>query len=229
MSFAVKAFGKNTSSVSQWNAGHAGYVGISKSVNAPTCAGFVVVCVNPTHGLTDTDSDSSRKHSRKHSRGVVTATSNEPHVLLVSTHKNVWGFPKGKRNSGELYDICAFRELKEETGLTHNDINPVDMEMFCLHEVTDKGTPSVKLYLATTDRLVTPIVEDVDELGCAKWMPVSEAYNLLTLKNRKQILRDALSHLKIDIDTYLKEDATEGDSITKVSETVSESENQSHE
>ena len=46
----------------------------------------------------------------------------EDHVLLVSTHKNIWGFPKGKRKTKEQHIDCAYRELKEETGLDTKDI-----------------------------------------------------------------------------------------------------------
>jgi ADP-ribose pyrophosphatase YjhB (NUDIX family) len=34
-----------------------------------------------------------------------------------------WGFPKGRRNINEDDITCAFREFKEETGLSANDVN----------------------------------------------------------------------------------------------------------
>lgn len=135
---------------------------------APQCAGFVVICVEQT----------------------------EPCVLLVETHKGIWGFPKGKRKKEESYESCAFRELFEETGLKSSDIQPRNMDSFCLYEITKKGFNSVKLYVATIDNKIVPIVEDVNEIKCAKWIKISDAYHhLLTLKNRKQILQDALAHL----------------------------------
>lgn len=158
-------------------------------MDGPMCAGFVVICID-----SNLDSNSESKIQ-------------EPHVLLVSTHKNVWGFPKGKREHEETHDVCAFRELNEETGLKPSDIQTVDMESFCLHEITDKGIPSVTLFVATTNRLIKPNVKDVDELQCAKWVKVSDAYSLLTLKNRKQILEQALLYLKTKIElTTIVED-----------------------
>lgn len=122
-------------------------------------------------------------------------------VLLVSTHKNVWGFPKGKRHTKELHIDCAYRELKEETGLTAKDITPLDIDTFWINELSNKGTPSVRLYIATTDKMIQPKIQDVDELASAKWVKVSDAGKILTLKNRFKLLQDAMlyiqSHVKI--------------------------------
>lgn len=117
------------------------------------------------------------------------------HVLLVCTHKNVWGFPKGKRNTKEKHIDCAYRELKEETGLDTKDIITVDIDTFWLHELSNKGTPSVRLYIATTSELIKPNVQDTDELSTASWIKISEAHKLLKIKNRSQILRDAVNYI----------------------------------
>jgi 8-oxo-dGTP pyrophosphatase MutT (NUDIX family) len=119
------------------------------------------------------------------------------HVLLVSTHRGVWGFPKGKRNKNEELIECAYRELYEETGLTVNHIKPVNNDTFFLHEITNKGMQSVRLFLATTDDLIKPKIYDEQELLDAKWIKINEAYELLTLKNRKQILHDAVNHIEL--------------------------------
>lgn len=116
------------------------------------------------------------------------------YVLLVSTHRGVWGFPKGKRNSKEELITCAYRELYEETGLTSSQIIPIDPNNFFLNEVTKKGVSSVRLYLATTDNLIEPKIYDEEELLDSKWVKLNDAYNLLTLKNRKQILHDAVEY-----------------------------------
>jgi 8-oxo-dGTP pyrophosphatase MutT (NUDIX family) len=122
------------------------------------CAGFVVIC----------------KPQRK--------------VLLVSTHNNAWGYPKGKKESKETLEECAFRELKEETGLTREEINVIDMETTFFNEITNKGMPSVRLYVATTDEIIKPKIEDIDELIAAQWVDYDEALKILTIKNRKQVL-----------------------------------------
>lgn len=118
------------------------------------------------------------------------------HVLLVSTHRGVWGFPKGKRENGEELITCAFRELNEETGLVASQITPINIDEFFLHEITNKGNPSVRLYLATTDDLIKPKIQDTEELLNAKWVKFDEAYNLLIMKNRKQILLDSIEYIE---------------------------------
>ena len=118
----------------------------------------------------------------------------EDHVLLVSTHRGAWGFPKGKRKSKEELIVCAYRELCEETGLTSSQIIPINSNNFFLHEVTNKGVSSVRLYVAITDNLIEPKIYDTEELLDSKWIKIDDAYNLLTIKNRKQILRDAVEY-----------------------------------
>lgn len=121
----------------------------------------------------------------------------DDHVLLVSTHKGVWGYPKGKCKRNEELLVCAYRELQEETGLTTDQIMPIQLDEFSIYEISDKGSPSVKLYLATTNSLIKPIVCDENELAEAKWVKIQDAYNLLTHKNRSEILRNCTQHVML--------------------------------
>jgi ADP-ribose pyrophosphatase YjhB (NUDIX family) len=53
--------------------------------------------------------------------GVILFSPNKKYVLLVKTKLyGNWGFPKGKVEKNENLNMCAMRELKEETGLTIN-------------------------------------------------------------------------------------------------------------
>ena len=129
----------------------------------PRCGGFVILC---------------QKH-------------NKTKTALVRTHSGNWGFPKGKLEEGESLEECAYRELNEETGLNPNDINVIENVSF--NEINRKGNPSVKLYLATTESLVNLKVYDEGELAIAQWIDIEKAYNILTLKNRKEILQEAVN------------------------------------
>lgn len=55
--------------------------------------------------------------------GAILIDKTMKNVLLVQSYggKNIWGFPKGKKNKGESSDDCAVREVLEETGF---DIRP---------------------------------------------------------------------------------------------------------
>lgn len=57
--------------------------------------------------------------------GVILFSPNKKYVLLVKTkscqyHMGKWGFPKGSAEKDEYLNMCAMRELKEETGLSIN-------------------------------------------------------------------------------------------------------------
>src|SRR5579872_502596 len=93
----------------------------------------------------------SKKESKVACAGFVVLC--EDNVLLVSTHKGIWGFPKGKCKRNEELLVCAYRELEEETGLKTDQIIPIQLNEFSLYEISNKGTPSVKLFLATTNKL----------------------------------------------------------------------------
>ena len=117
------------------------------------CAGFVVLC-NHNHKL---------------------------HTLLVYTHNGKWGFPKGKieKNINEDLQSCAYRELKEETGLEPKDIIP-DFDKAMI-EYSKKGQASVTLYYATTQSLIPPKIEDVGELASTKWVPINIGPKILPI------------------------------------------------
>lgn len=141
----------------------------SKKTSFPNCAGFIVIC--------------------------------DGHVLLVATHQGKWGFPKGKRTKGETLEECAYRELEEETGLKQNQILPIDMNNIHFDEINDKGHTTVRLYLArtATATMITPKIQDEDELAEVKWVNFEKALDILTIKNRKQILENAIHHLDLNI------------------------------
>lgn len=139
-----------------------------KKEQMPMCGGFVVIC--------------------------------KGHVLLVKTPKGAWGYPKGKRKP-EIHEQlvpCAYRELKEETGLKETHIHPIDIENIHFDEITDKGVASVRLFLAQADEMIAPLPEDPEELAEAKWVKIEDAYHLLTIKNRLQILEDAVKALELN-------------------------------
>lgn len=48
---------------------------------------------------------------------------NEYGEILMIYRRGKWDLPKGKKDEGETIEICALREVKEETGLNELDIS----------------------------------------------------------------------------------------------------------
>lgn len=138
-------------------------------------------------------------------------------VLLVKTHTGAWGFPKGKRNSGETLEHCALRELKEETSLTPEAIEPIRSD-FCVDERSSRGDrPAIRLYVSRLcardsskhpdkksgkealdkakskdrDALPRTTPEDVGELASCEFVALDAAIDLLESK-RVDVLNQAI-------------------------------------
>ena len=54
--------------------------------------------------------------------GVLVVRGNPVESFLLMKHKDRWDLPKGHLDKGETEEECACRELREETGITANDI-----------------------------------------------------------------------------------------------------------
>ena len=64
--------------------------------------------------------------------------------FLLMQHKDRWDLPKGHVDPGETEMQCALRELWEETGLTADDIDPVQCFRFTLgYPVKNKRTGQI--------------------------------------------------------------------------------------
>jgi len=115
-------------------------------------------------------------------------------TILVSTSCGNHSFPKGKRNKGESYIDTAWRELKEETGLTQEHVKILDN--IYIDEVSQKGNPSVRYFIG---QLITPIeifTFDKEELQNVRWVNINDAYKIEKFnQRRKEILRKAYDEL----------------------------------
>lgn len=112
-------------------------------------------------------------------------------IILVKTPRGHWGFPKGKKHKKEDNLSAAVRELYEETGITHEDIElAVDpngdyitlIDGYIIH------------YIAKGDFKQFVPKFDQDELTEVKWHSLDEALGMtdFELKNsRKHLLKDA--------------------------------------
>ena len=123
--------------------------------------------------------------------GFIVFTKNKDKVLLVVTHRNVIGFFKGKKRKNEDSLMTAYRELQEETGLSHDMIEKIDN--LYVNELSFKGNPATRLYLGYLS-IEKPQLKafDVDEIAHIYFENIEDALISL-LPKRKKVLSEAIS------------------------------------
>jgi len=110
-------------------------------------------------------------------------------VLVVHrARRRDWSLPKGKLDPGERAEDAAVREVEEETGV-HARLGP---ELPDVHYPLPTGLKHVRWFRMTPvsgeprDR---PPDEEVD---VARWVPIGEAFDLLTYDRDIDLLRHTL-------------------------------------
>ena len=122
-------------------------------------------------------------------------------LILYHGH-NYWNFPKGKIESEEKSFQTALREVKEETGLTRNDL--IFNEYFKAYEkftfwrrVNNKNVRIFKIvifYLAETKKSQIKISQEHEGYG---WFAYKEALRILgKYKDSQKVLNQAYRFLK---------------------------------
>ena len=94
--------------------------------------------------------------------------------FLLMRHKDRWDLPKGHVDSGESETECALRELREETGLTAADIEPMEGFRFTLeYPVKNKRTGQIddKTLVVFLARLVRDAPISTSEHPGYQWFP----------------------------------------------------------
>lgn len=125
--------------------------------------------------------------------GFIVFTKDLKKTLLVKTHKGHYGFPKGKKELGEMKSDCAYRELNEETGLSKDSIEII--EGLTVKEYSDKGNPSVHYFVAYISKFTKDFTFDKEELAEVGWYKCNQVVNMDIKKNRAQLLKTVLDEL----------------------------------
>ncbi len=114
--------------------------------------------------------------------------------LLLHYHlkSDYWDFPRGNLEQGENSIEAAKREIKEETGLTEEDIELIpnfreEVQWFYILQTT-RRLKHVTYFLAEAKKREILISEEHIEY---KWLLFEKAYEQLTYDNAKQVLKKA--------------------------------------
>jgi len=101
--------------------------------------------------------------------------NNEKGAILLIFRKGKWDLPKGKLDKGESLDVCAVREVKEETGLRQVTLDEhLTVSYHTYHEGARFILKESHWYLMHADsnqELVPQLEEDINEL---KWVDPEE-------------------------------------------------------
>lgn len=98
--------------------------------------------------------------------GILVFNKDKTSVVLVKTHKNNYGFPKGKKHKNETINECALRELHEETGITKENIDIVNNDFII--ENSNNDNPAIG-YLVGIIKNDIEFTYDKEELESVNW------------------------------------------------------------
>jgi len=119
-------------------------------------------------------------------------TNEGPKFLLLYQRGCYWNFPKGKLEKEENSWVAALREIKEETGLTRQDLkfntNFKVHDRYIYSRQKQKIFKTVVYFLAETRN---PIIKISKEHQGYAWFLYGDAQRMLIHKNLKDNLKKA--------------------------------------
>lgn len=114
----------------------------------------------------------------------------EPEVIMIFRNGK-WDLPKGKHEPPESYEMCAAREVSEETGSSIPSI--INYLGKTYHEYEREGRLFGKTtywYSMIFTKSETDFTPQINEgINQVKWIPVSEAIEHSGYKNLEEILK----------------------------------------
>ena len=125
---------------------------------------------------------------------VVITKEATPKVLLIQRgndpFKGCWAFPGGFMDMDETTEQCAIRELKEETGLTVQEVKQIGT--YSKVDRDPRGRTVSVAYLSLVDHPIE--VQGLDDAANADWFPIDQLPPLAF--DHANIMRDAIEQVK---------------------------------
>lgn len=133
---------------------------------------------------------------REYSAGLILyrLENNQRLYLLLHYQSGHWDFVKGHIEQGESKEQAALRELQEETGITQVELDKEFEDSFSYFFKSPQGElihKTVYFLIGKTDQ--KEITLSHEHIGFA-WLPFKEAFNQLTYKNARELLKKADEH-----------------------------------
>ncbi len=121
-------------------------------------------------------------------------------IIAVPGKENRWQLPKGIVDEGEEPEETALREVREETGVESELIEPIDtIEYWYVGHSQGRKVRFHKWVHFYLMRYVSGDIGDYDrrEVAEARWVSLDEALAMLTYENERQMVRKALAMLDV--------------------------------
>lgn len=150
---------------------------------------ITVYTENKAQQIADPENFKKNFHLIKAAGGTV--IDDKERILLIF-RKGKWDLPKGKLEDNEPLELCAEREIKEETGL--NELELKKTLLITYHTYSEKGKSILKethwfLFAAPGNQEVQPQTEE--DISIVEWVEKNRLGEYL--KNSYQLIRDVLS------------------------------------
>jgi 8-oxo-dGTP pyrophosphatase MutT (NUDIX family) len=116
-----------------------------------------------------------------------------PEVALIQVGEDRWQLPKGLIDDGESPEAAALREVREETGLTAEQVAPLDkVEYWYVSGSGERRVRFHKFIHFYLMRYLSGSVADHDhEVNEARWVAIDDAITMLTFENEQKVVAQA--------------------------------------